>query len=67
MSASKKYDTSLHITPGSLESVSILNENKQNDYARSKIFKEFGGYKSAIGHSYCAAGIFFVYALNYGC
>ena len=61
MSAAKKYETSLHITPGSLEKISILNENKQNDYARSKMFKWFGGCKSGIGHKYCAAGRKFLF------
>ena len=65
MSAAKKYDTSIHTAPGYLEKFPILNANKQNYYARSKIFKEFGGFKAAIGNNYCAVGSFLC-ALNYG-
>ena len=65
MSAAK-YETSLHITPVNLYKLLILNANKQNDYARSKIFKEFGGYKSATRNNYCTAGSF-LNALKYGC
>ena len=44
----------------------IMNENKHNDYGRSKIYKEFGGCKSDISQNYCAVGRFCVYAFNYG-
>ena len=67
MSVAKKYDISLPITPGYLDKFPILNANLKNGYASSKIFKEFGGCKATIGHNYCAAVNFFVYALNYGC
>ena len=66
MSSSKKYETSIHTTPVSLEKFTILNANLKNDYTGSKFFKKFGGCKAAIGHNYCSAGSFFVHNLNYG-
>ena len=66
MSIANKYETTFHITPVSLDKLPILNANKKNDYGGSKMFKEFGGCKAAISHTYCAAGSFFVYELNYG-
>ena len=55
-----KYDTTLNINPEYPEKFSFLNANKQNDYARSKFLKGFGGCDSDISHIYCDAGRFCV-------
>ena len=44
----------------------ILNANEQNDYAGSKMFKEFGGCEATIRQNYFDAGRFYVYTFNYG-
>ena len=59
MSAAKNYGTSLHTTLGYLNKFPILNANTENGYSRSKMFKVFGGYNSAIVHNYFAADSFF--------
>ena len=61
-----KYDTSLHITPGSLDNFPDNDSSRSNFYERSNCFKEFGGCKVVIVKKYYAAGMFWVYAFNYG-
>ena len=65
MSAVRKHDISIHITTEYMDKFPILNTNKQNDYARSKISKELGGCKATISQYYCAAGSFCVYESKY--
>ena len=60
MSAARKYDTHIQITSEYLDKFSIMNTNKQNDYARSKTLKQFGGCKYAISQNYCDVASFFM-------
>ena len=61
-----KYETYLHISPGSMDNFLNNNSSKTNFYARSKHSKEFGGYEAAISKNYFIAGRFCVDAFNYG-
>ena len=64
--AARKCETSLHTTPSFLDNIPNLNSGIPNIYARSKMFKEFGGCEASISKKYCAAGRFCVYAFNHG-
>ena len=64
--ATGKYETSLHITPASLDNFPNLNSSRPNIYAKSKMFKEFGGCEAVIGENYCASGRFCANAFNDG-
>ena len=64
--ASRKYETSLHITPYLLDNLPNINSSRPNIYAVSKKFKEFGGFKAVISENYCSVGRFCLYAFNHG-
>ena len=63
--AAKKYETSLHITPASLDNLPNLNSNRPNIYATSKMFKEFVAANMPLARTMRRRGVC-VYALNHG-